>query len=730
MAWFSEQVNDRRALDEESLQDAYAKLAASVSKCSGVTPRFSVNEAEAVDVAIAQIMAYYRLQPGEVPEGVDVSERLDYLLRPPGVMTRPVRLVDNWWHTITGAYMGRLKKEQIPVAILPAGIHGYAYVDPTTKKKVIINKRTSQELEEDALCLYRPLPQGSMTAADAVSFMVRSLGIFDYVIIVVATLTATLVGTITTAATKLLFGSVIPSGSIRLILSIAILFVGMTVSQALFNLISSLLTSRIEGKFRLQMEAAVYARVLLLQPSFFREHAPGEVTSRVLAIPSIASSLSKAIFELSLTCLMSLVYILQIQRYTPELELPALVTLVIEIVAAAIALRLLETYNHEEMEAKAKLSGVTPEVLRAIQKIKLAGAEYRAFAYWADSYAKASHATYGRPILILAAPALIPLISSVGMVVIYTIAAGCGIAADDFMAFNYAFGAASGAVGALVASMSVMAKIAPQLKQLEPLLEAPTESLGNKKQVVSIDGSIDVHNLSFTYDKDLPFVLDNISLSIQPGEYVAIVGDTGCGKSTLMRLLLGFEPPTRGSIQYGSYDLASVDVRSLRRKIGVVMQSETLFSGDLLSNIIVSNPGATIDDAWEAAELACIAEDIRKMPMRMHTLVGANGGGFSGGQKQRIMIARAVCGKPQVLMLDEATSALDNVVQKQVSDALARLSCTRVVIAHRLSTIKACDRIIVLDGGHIVEEGTYDELLTRQGVFAKLVESQRIEGED
>ena len=165
----------------------------------------------------------------------------------------------------------------------------------------------------------------------------------------------------------------------------------------------------------------------------------------------------------------------------------------------------------------------------------------------------------------------------------------------------------------------------------------------------------------------------------------------------------------------------------MRRNIGVVMQNGDLFAGDLFGNITLMNPHATMDDAWEAAELAGIADDIRKMPMGMQTLVSEGAGGVSGGQRQRILIARAVCGKPRVLMLDEATSALDNVTQRHVSEALARLDCTRIAIAHRLSTIREADRIVMLDGGRIVEDGSYDELIALGGKFADLVERQQIE---
>ena len=225
----------------------------------------------------------------------------------------------------------------------------------------------------------------------------------------------------------------------------------------------------------------------------------------------------------------------------------------------------------------------------------------------------------------------------------------------------------------------------------------------------------------------MPNVIDDLSLKIRPGQYVAIVGATGCGKSTLMRLLLGFETPQKGAVYYDGKDLNTIDLKSLRRRTGVVMQDGKLFSGDIYSNIVISAPWLTVDDAWEAAELAGVAEDIRRMPMGMHTLISEGSGGISGGQRQRLMIARAVAPKPRILMFDEATSALDNLTQKQVSQSLESLKCTRIVIAHRLSTIRQCDRIILLEGGKIAEDGTYDQLIALGGRFARLVERQRIE---
>ena len=221
----------------------------------------------------------------------------------------------------------------------------------------------------------------------------------------------------------------------------------------------------------------------------------------------------------------------------------------------------------------------------------------------------------------------------------------------------------------------------------------------------------------------MPLIVDYISLKIRPVQYVSIGGKTGCGKSTRRRLLLGFERPQKGAIYYDGKDLERIDLRSLRRRIGVVMQNGKLFLGDIYSNIIISAPWLSQSDAWEAAELAGIADDIRKMPMGMNTVISEGSGGISGGQRQRLMIAP----KPKILMFDEATSALDNLTQKKVSESLATLKCTRIVIAHRLSTIKQCDRIIVLDKGKIIEDGKYDELIAANGFFAELVARQRLD---
>ena len=271
------------------------------------------------------------------------------------------------------------------------------------------------------------------------------------------------------------------------------------------------------------------------------------------------------------------------------------------------------------------------------------------------------------------------------------------------------------------------AQIKPMMEMIKPILQTVPEISENKQVVTKLSGGIELNNISFRYNERMPMVIDNLSLKIRPGQYVAIVGKTGCGKSTLMRLMLGFETPQKGAIYFDNKDISTLDLKSLRHHIGTVMQNSKLFQGDIYSNITISAPWLTLDDAWQAAEMSGIAEDIRNMPMEMHTVISEGSGGISGGQKQRLIIARAIAPKPKVLMFDEATSALDNITQKIVSDSLNSLKCTRIVIAHRLSTIKQCDRIIVLDEGKIIEDGKYDELIEKNGFFAELVARQRLD---
>ena len=444
-------------------------------------------------------------------------------------------------------------------------------------------------------------------------------------------------------------------------------------------------------------------------------------------IPNGFQILLGNVFSTGLTSVASLLYITQIFRFAPSLVVPAVCIILASVIFSVVSALTQVKISKAVMEKNAEENGLSYALISGVQKIKLAGAEKRAFARWADTYSEAAELSYNPPLFIKINGAISSAISLAGTVAIYYLAIKTRVSPSDYLAFNYAFGSVTGAFAALTGVALSVAQIKPILEMAEPILKTEPESSENKSIVTSLRGNIELSNVYFRYNESMPYVVDGMNLKIKAGEYIAIVGTTGCGKSTLMRLLLGFETPEKGAIYYDGKDISKIDLRSLRRKMGVVTQDGSLFQGDIYSNIVISAPQLSLADAWEAAEMAGIADDIRTMPMGMQTIISEGQGGISGGQKQRLMIARAIAPKPKILMLDEATSALDNKTQKQVSDALDKLKCTRIVIAHRLSTIKNCDRILVLDKGRIMEDGTYDELIAKNGFFAELVARQRVD---
>ena len=574
---------------------------------------------------------------------------------------------------------------------------------------------------------YEPLPQKALTVGDLLKFMMQQLSVSDIVLYLVLMGLSAALGLLSPLFTRWLLSDVLESGSLRVLLSLAVFMICFSVSKLCFGVYQSLINSRIGIKQNIAVQAAVMNRIMSLPPTFFRQYSAGELYQRSSYVQSLCSTLFNTIGMTGLTSLFSLIYIGQIFVFAPSLVIPSLV-----ITIATLGLSLITTFaqmkiTRERMELSAKTSGLTYSTITGIQKIKLAGAEKRMFSRWARQYAKEASLEYNPPMFLKLSGTISLALSLIGTLLIYWIAINNKVSIADYYAFNTAYGMVSGAFMSVVSIAITVANIKPTLEMARPIMEAEPETHDGKENITELRGGIELSHVSFRYDESMPNVIDDLSLKINPGEYLAVVGSTGCGKSTLMRLMLGFETPQKGSIFFDNTDIAKIDLESLRRKIGSVMQDGKLFLGDIYSNIVITAPQLTMDEAWEAAEIASIADDIREMPMGMHTIICEGQGGISGGQKQRLMIARAVAPKPKILMFDEATSALDNVTQKKVSEAIDALKCTRIVIAHRLSTIHHADRIIYLEGGKIVEEGTYDELIAKNGYFAGLVERQRLD---
>lgn len=724
MGWFEEQIKMRRDSDNEALDDSLKNVSAIIEGKKG----FSFgDDREKIKSVLDEILAFFHIRSREIPPEIkDLNDQMEYLFRPHGIMYRPVKLDKGWYKNASGAMLGKLKTGEA-VALLPDKLGMYGFYDPTTQKRVRLGRKTQDLLEEDAYCFYKPFPLRKIGIRDLMMYISGSTSLSTKASIVFLTLCTTLVGMITPKITKILFSDVLESGSVRLLLSIAVLYVCTSLSLLMIGGIKSLLMNRIHTEMNVSVQAATMARILSLPADFFKNYSSGEITSRAQYIGSLCQTLVQTFLSTGLTSIFSLVYITQIFVYAKELVIPALcitlVTLVFSIVSSLAQMKI----SKRQMELSGKMSGMTYQIITGVQKIKLSGSEKRMFARWMNEYAEESKYTYGTPPFIMFNGVISTAISLAGTIVMYFFAVQSGVSVADYTAFNAAYGMLSGALMSVAGIALTAARIKPVIDMAKPIMDAEPEISEGKHIVTKISGGIELSNVSFRYEDHSPLVVDDLSLKIKPGQYVAIVGKTGCGKSTLLRLLLGFEKPQKGAIYYDGRDINTLDLKSLRKRIGVVTQNGKLFQGDIYSNIVISAPYLSVDDAWKAAEIADIADDIRAMPMGMHTIISEGAGGISGGQKQRLMIARAVAPNPKILMFDEATSALDNITQKKVSEALDSLKCTRIVIAHRLSTIKQCDRIIVLDGGKIVEDGNYDQLINQKGYFYELVERQRLE---
>ena len=725
MGIFDDQIRQRKQGDQELFEDSILRMASAVvgRDVAGSMATERIVTKEAVD----DILKFYRINPVDIPSHVtEPDEQLEYALRPHGIMHRMVALSEGWYKDAFGPMIAYRVSDGAPVPMYPLPYRGYWFRDEAGRKTTV-NARNAGDFAFEARCFYRPLPLGKIGVRDLLTYMRQCMNAVDVLMLVGISLFATLIGMLLPPIAKTLTGYVANTGSYAVLWSTAAFLLCTALSQQLVTASREISVNRILTKASTSVASAFMMRILSLPATFFRDYGAGELASRTMAAKSLVELIVSNVLSLGTTAAFSLLYIVQIGAFAPVLVVPAVAIIAATVLAMLVTSLLQMRVARQQMEYAAKENGKSFALIYGVQKIKLAGAEKRAFIQWARSYTKSAELQYNPPLFLKVSGAVNSAISMAGAIVLYYLAASSGVTPSDYIAFFAAYGMVMGAFAALAGVVQAAARIKPYLNMLEPILNAEPEVAEDKEILTELSGRIELSGVCFRYDEGMPYVIDGMDLVIRAGEYVAIVGKSGCGKSTLVRLLLGFEKPEKGAIYYGGKDMAGIDLRSLRRRIGAVTQDGSLFQEDIFSNITISAPNLTEEDAWEAAEIAGIADDIRAMPMGMRTMISEGSGGISGGQKQRLMIARAVAPKPRILIFDEATSALDNLTQKQVSESLDALECTRVVIAHRLSTIKNCDRILYLEGGRIVEDGTYDELIAKGGLFAELVERQRLD---
>ncbi|WP_458775996.1 NHLP bacteriocin export ABC transporter permease/ATPase subunit [Desulforhopalus sp. 52FAK] len=638
---------------------------------------------------------------------------------------------DHWWTENNVPMVAFLEDGGAPVALIPTDRQSCVAIEPETGTSVTVTKKYAQLLHLQAWTFYKPLPARPLSAMDLIKFCLYG-GKADIFYMLTWGLVIALLALVTPVATNKVFDSAIPNADKGLLLQMLIILLACGLTSWAISYVQSVSIVRFLTRADYQTQAAVWDRLLSLPVSFFSKFNAGDLANRAMSISKIKETLSVTVITGMISGLFSFCSVLVMFYYSWQLTLVVLfVVSSFSIVTLLVAVMI---YRHQVVLAQkeGELSGLTLQFFTGIAKLRMTCSEKEAFLQWVTLFQQKKNAYRKSGIWQMSMQALGKNLKLFNMIAIFWVffmflqgnSSSSNLSTGSFMAFYSAYGSFQAAVMALLQGIFTTLHCIPQFKRIQPILLTEPEISEDKPVAETLEGNIKIHNVSYRYTPEGPLVLHNISMHIESGQFIALVGNSGSGKSTMLRLLLGFDFPAEGSIFYDTNDLTKVDLRGLRRQLGVVLQNGKILQGTIFENIVGGSALLSHDDAWDAARLAGCYDDIKAMPMGMHTVVTAGGGTLSGGQRQRIMIARAIVHKPKIIFFDEATSALDNKTQKIVSESLEQLDATRIIIAHRLSTIENADKILFLENGHIAEEGNYAQLMELKGYFYKLAKRQ------
>jgi NHLM bacteriocin system ABC transporter ATP-binding protein len=729
-----------RLQDKASHSDA-ARAAAldaigSVLSTEGSTPReFLVQGDEAAILEACRLVGEtlgitVREHPGK-QEGLSVDQQVLAIASASGFRTRVVALRDDWMKTDNGPLLGQWAETNDPVALIPKSPRAYECLDPKTGTRVPVTAKLAEQLSGFAYTCYRPFPEGDLTVSKLVRFGAQGIR-GDLMWVVYMALIVGLFGTVTPFITGQVFDSAIPQADRSALILLGIALLTSAVASSAFKLTQGIATIRVQRKMAAPIQSAVWDRILNLPVNFFRKYSAGDLSDRAEGVSAIQDLVSGAGIAAILGSVSGLFFVAQMFAYHSSLAVLAVALTLFYVSVNTGANYLQLRYQRLEFQMRGRITGLVLNLLTGVTKLRVCGAEQHAFRIWAEQFAAQRRISFKVGNIRNVAQvfgSVFPVLSSIA--IFYTLlsiqqgADGSepGLTTGEFIAFNTAYGLFLAAMQALGDASLSLLRVVPIYERFKPILETKPEVDQSKAFPGKLEGAIELSRVSFRYSSDGPWIIRDVSFKINPGEFVAFVGSSGGGKSTLMRLMLGFEMPTSGTVLYDGQDLSALDLRMVRQQLGVVLQASRVMPTEIFRNI-VGVTSRTLEEAWEAAERASLAEDIRAMPMGMHTYVSEGGGTLSGGQRQRLMIARAIVNKPKILFLDEATSALDNRAQAVVTESMDRMDSTRIVIAHRLSTIVNANRIFFLHGGQVAESGTYQELMALDGMFAQLAKRQ------
>jgi NHLM bacteriocin system ABC transporter ATP-binding protein len=654
---------------------------------------------------------------------------LEALATASGVRTRDVLLRGDWWQQDAGPLLAWLDAAT-PVALLRER-EGYVAVVPGGEghARLRVDATLATRLSQHACMLYRPLPDtvsGPFTLLRTIADLVLT-DLRRYVYIGFA---AGLFAAATPLFTGILLENVIPRASLTQFAQVLAGLLAVGLGAVLFELVRAATLLRVTGRADLHLQAAVVDRLLRLPVRFFRDFTSGDLAERAMGIHTIRSMLTNGAISALLGALFSVSSLVLMCYYSVPLAALAVALVLLQTTIGLLLTLWQLREERAEIEFEGRVEGFTAQLLTAIGKLRVAAADVRGYARWSSLFAEQRRRFVATQRIVNIRRVIFAFFPTLTLVAIYVGAVklmgrdGTTLGLGAFIAFTAAYGQFQAALSALVGALMDSIAIVPRWERLKPILETAPERRGGQR-IIALRGDIELSGVTYRYGAGTEPAVADLSLRIRAGEFVALVGGSGAGKSTVLRLMLGFERPERGTVLFDGIPMDELDPGALRRQIGVVLQHGQLTSGTVLSNIVGTSTLTPADAARAAAQVGLDA-DLETMPMGLHTLVTEGVNTLSGGQRQRLLLARALAHEPAALYLDEATSALDNRTQEIVTRTLKQLDCTRIVVAHRLSTIAEADRIVVLDAGRVVQQGSYAALMAEAGPFRNLAERQLI----
>jgi ATP-binding cassette subfamily C protein len=702
----------------ESIHNAFKDSVVS-SDCANTTYqalRFLCEKLEISIVAENELLARCGKDPG-----VEAIARASHFI------CRNVVLEAAWYRSDCGGLICTLDGQM--VACIRAKDGKYQVYHASSGRIETMTAQIAQKIAPQAYAIGRTLPSSKLTKKDIIRFCKKSITPYDLLPLAVLSLVGVLIGVLLPMRNQTIYDQYIPLGDAQSLGQLCALILSFMFGNLCFGVVKNLFAFRITSRAGNDLQNAAYHRLFHLPESFFRNYDSADLGQRVMMIGGTANRIVSAVLTTGLSAVFSVIYLIQMCSYSGDLAWIGVGMYLVYAVFAACATLVSKKKEIVIAEHEAQAGSKLYQYINGVDKIRMAGVEDRALLSYMQPYTQAKREEIKLNRFLSAVDMVSCVRSTLFSMVFYFIivSSGLNLSVGAFIAFTGAFGSFTGAMSGLVDEILELYQEKDVMKRFWPIFEAVPEDDESKEVPGALLGRLSLEHVNFSYSQGGKNVLDDLSLHINPGEYVGIVGSSGCGKSTLLKLLLGFEMPQSGMVMVDGKDLNNISKNAYRRQLGVVLQNGKLLSGSIYENITITAPNTSMKRVEEVIEQVGLKRDIEQMPMGIHTMLSENCNTISGGQMQRILIARAIVGEPAILIFDEATSALDNMTQAAVSSSLDKMKVTRIVVAHRLSTIKNCDRILVLKDGRVAEEGSYDSLMARRGMFYALASRQIVE---